>query len=93
MRDLDYKSRHDNLRAYALKEIEHETLEQTYETLQQMIRDVLELEVINIERAYRVGNKSNERNTTPRTIIAKFSSYKDKQTVLSVAKALKEKDI
>ena len=57
-----------------------------------MIRDVLELEGINIERAHRVGNKSNERNA-PRTILAKFSSYKDKHAILSVAKKLKEKDI
>ena len=50
-----------------------------------MIRDVLELEAINIERAHRVGNKSNERNA-PRTIVAKFSNYKDKQGMLSVQK-------
>ena len=48
-----------------------------------MIRDVLELEGINIEKAHRVANKSNERNA-PRTIVAK-----DKQAILSVAKKLK----
>ena len=42
-----------------------------------MIRDVLELEEINIERAHRVDNKSKKRNA-PRTIVAKFPSYKDK---------------
>ena len=57
-----------------------------------MIRDVLELEGINIERAHRVGNKSNEKNA-PRTIVAKFSSYKDKQAILSVANKLKGKNI
>ena len=46
-----------------------------------MIHDVLELEGINIKRAHRVCNKSNRRNA-PRTIVAKFSSYKDKQAVL-----------
>ena len=56
-----------------------------------MIRDVLELEGINIKRAHRVGNKSNEKNAA-RTIIAKFSSYKDKQAILSVVKKLKGKD-
>ena len=39
-----------------------------------------------------VDNKSNERNA-PRTIVAKFSSYKDKQAILSVTKKLKGKDI
>ena len=64
-----------------MKEIENKTWEQTEEILQQMIHDVLELEGINIERAHRVCNKSNRRNA-PRTIVAKFSSYKDKQAVL-----------
>ena len=64
----------------------------TEEILQQMLCNVLELEGINTERAHRVGNKSNERNA-PRTIVAKFFSYKDKQAILSVAKKLKGKDI
>ena len=38
-----------------------------------MIHDVLELEGINIEKAHRVGNKSNERNA-PRTIVANSPS-------------------
>ena len=41
-----------------------------------MIRNVLDLEGIDIE--YWVSNKNNEINT-PRTIVAKFCSYKDKQ--------------
>ena len=90
MRDLEDRSRRDNLRVDGLKEIDNETWEKTEEILQQMIRDVLELEGINIERAHRVGNKSNEKNA-PRTIVAKFSSYKDKQAILSVAKKMKRK--
>ena len=73
MRDLEDRSRRDNLRVDGLKEIDNETWEKTEEILQQMIRDVLELEGINIERAHMVGNKSNEKNA-PRTIVAKFSS-------------------
>ena len=92
MRDLEDRSRRSNLRVEGLKEIDNENWDQTEEILQQMIRDVLELEGINIERAHRVGNKSNERNA-PRTILAKFSSYKDKHAILSVAKKLKGKDI
>ena len=52
------------------------------------IRDVLEHERINVGRAHRVDNKGNERNA-PRTIVPKFSSYKDKQTILSVEKKKK----
>ena len=92
MRDLEDRSRRSNLRVDGLKEIGNGNWDQTEKILQQMIRDVLELEGINIERAHRVGNKSNERNA-PRTILAKFSSYKDKHAILSVAKKLKEKDI
>ena len=92
MRNLEDRSRRDNLRVDGLKEIENETWEQTEGILQQMIRDILELEGITMERAHRIGNKSNERNT-PRTIAAKFSSYKDTQTVLSIAKKIKGKKI
>ena len=75
MGDPEDRSRRDNLRLDGLKEIDNETWEQNEEILQQMIRNVLELEGINIERAHRVGNKSNERKA-PTTIVAKFSSYK-----------------
>ena len=75
MEDLEGRSRRDNLRVDGLKEIDNETWEQSEEILQQMIRNVLEFEGINIERAHRVGNKSNERKA-PRTIVAKFSNYK-----------------
>ena len=43
-----------------------------------MIRNVLDLEGIDIESVHRVSNKNNEINT-PRIIVAKFCSYKDKQ--------------
>ena len=92
MRDLEDRSRRNNLRVDGLKEIDNETWKQTEEILQQMLCNVLELEGINTDRAHRVGNKSNERNA-PRTIVAKFSSYKDKQAILSVANKLKGKNI
>ena len=40
MRDLEDRSRRDNLRVDVLKEIDNETWEKTEEVLQQMIRDV-----------------------------------------------------
>ena len=54
MRDVEDRSRRDKLRIDGLKEIDNETWEQTEVILQQMICDILELEGINIERAYRV---------------------------------------
>ena len=60
MRDLEDRSRRDNLRVDGLKEIDNETWEKTEEILQQMIRDVLELEGINIERAHRAVIKATK---------------------------------
>ena len=37
-----------------------------------MIQEKLEVEDVNIERAHSVGNTSN---TSPRTVVAKFSSF------------------
>ena len=55
-----------------------------------MIQEKLEIEDVNVERAHRVGNTNS---TLPRTIIAKFSSFKGKQIVLSAAKKLKGQNI
>ena len=54
MRDVEDRSRRDKLRIDGMNEIDNETWEQTEGILQQMICDILELEEINIERAYRV---------------------------------------
>ena len=55
-----------------------------------MVQEKLEIEDVNIERAHRVGNTSN---TLPRTVVAKFSSFKGKQLALSTAKKLKGQNI
>ena len=55
-----------------------------------MIQEKLEIEDVNIERAHRVDNTSN---TSPRTVVAKFSSFKGKQLVLSATKKLKGQNI
>ena len=73
MRDLEYRSRRDNLTVDGLKEIDDVIWEHTEEILQQMILDVLELDRINNERTHMVGNKSNERNA-PSTIRSKLFS-------------------
>ena len=58
MRDLEDRSRRDNLRLDGLKEIDNETWEQTEEILQKMIRDVSEL-----ERAHRDRKKCTKNNS------------------------------
>ena len=90
LRDIEDRSRRDNLRIDGLQEVENETWEQTEKILKSMIQEKLEIEDVNIERAHRVGNTSN---TSPRTVVAKFSSFKGKQLVLSAAKKLKGQNI
>ena len=86
LRDMEDRSRRDDLRIDGLKEVENETWQQTEQILKSMIQEKLEIEDVNIERAHRVGNTNN---ASPRTIIGKFSSFKEKQIVLSAAKKLK----
>ena len=90
LRDIEDRSRRDNLRIDGLQEVENETWEQTEKILKGMIQEKLEIQDINIERAHRVGSTSN---TSPRTVVAKFSSFKGKQLVLSAAKKLKGQNI
>ena len=90
LRDIDDRSRRDNLRIDGLQDVENKTWEQTQKILNSMIQEELEIEDINIERAHRVGNTSN---TSPRTVVAKFSNFKGKQLVLSAAKKLKGQNI
>ena len=87
LRDMEDRSRRDNLRIDGLKEVENETWEQTEQILKSMIQEKLEIEDANIERAHRVGNTNS---TLPRTVIAKFSIFKGKQIVLSAAKKFKD---
>ena len=86
LRDIEDRCRRDNLRIDDLQEVENETWEQTEKILKGMIQEKLEIQDVNIERAYRVGSTSN---TSPRKVVAKFCSFKGKQLVLSAAKKLK----
>ena len=82
---MEDRSRRDNLRVDHLKEVENGTWQQTKHDSRK-----LEMEDVNIEKAYRVGNTNS---TLPRTIIVKFPSFKGKQIVLSAAKKLKGQNI
>ena len=90
LRDIEDRSRRENLRIDGLQEVENETWKQTEKILKSMTQEELEIEDVNIERAHRVGNTST---TSPRTVVAKFSSFKGKQLVLSAAKKLKGQNI
>ena len=86
LRDLEDRSRRDNLRIDGIAEVENEMWEQTEEILQSLFKEKLQLENISVERAHRVGNK--EKNNK-RTIIVKLASFKGKLKIISEARKLK----
>ena len=90
LRDLEDRSRRDNLRIDGIAEVENETWEQTEEILQNLFKEKLQLENISVERAHRVGNK--EKNNK-RTIVVKLASFKDKLKIISEARKLKGTNI
>ena len=90
LRDLEDRSRRDNLRIDGIAELENETWEQTEEILHNLFKEKLELENISVERAHRVGNKGK---TDKRTIVLKLASFKDKLKIISEARKLKGTNI
>ena len=90
LRDLEDKSRRDNLRIDGIAELENETWEQTEEILHNLFKEKLELENISVERAHRVGNKGKNDK---RTIVLKLASFKDKLKIISEARKLKGTNI
>ena len=55
-----------------------------------MLKEQLDIENVEIERAHRAGRK---RRNKPRTIVCKLLLFKDKQDILRKAKLLKETNI
>ena len=90
LRDLEDRSRRDNLRIDGIAELENETWEQTEEILHNLLKEKLELENISVERAHRVGNKGKDDK---RTIVLKLASFKDKLKIISEARKLKGTNI
>ena len=90
LRDLEDRSRRDNVRIDGIAELENETWEQTEEILHNLFKEKLELENISVERAHRVGNKGKNNK---RTIVLKLASFKDKLKIISEARKLKGTNI
>ncbi|MEW8107368.1 MAG: hypothetical protein AB2801_20365, partial [Candidatus Thiodiazotropha endolucinida] len=76
---LEAQSRRDNLKFYGIEEDPKETWEQTETKLRTYLSDELQIDEssIKIERAHRLSSKAS-----PRPIIAKFSFFKDKESIL-----------
>ena len=60
-------------------EYKNETWADTEDILKDILREQLGMNNIKIERAYRIGTNTQ---STCRTIIAKFTSYKTKEGIL-----------
>lgn len=76
---LENQSRRNNLLFYGLPTVSGETWDECEAKVMHVINSMLGISKVSIERAHRVGT----------AIIAKFSSYKDRELVLSKCKQLK----
>ena len=67
----------------------------TEHKIKQVLTDHLDIktEDFSIERAHRVGKVKSQADYKPRTVIAKFLSYKTREQVLNKKKLLKGKNI
>ena len=87
--DLENRSRRCNLCFDGVTEDTNESWSTTEKKIQDIITTKLNIQMdeFTIERAHRVGR----RNATgkPRTIVAKFNSYKVKESILKSKKGLK----
>ena len=79
LRDLEDRSRRDNLRFDEVRDFENESWNDTEEVLKDLLFEHVCLRNIKIERAQRTGERKED---TSRTIVAKFSSYKTKELIL-----------
>lgn len=86
----DYSSR-KNVRISGIEECDgSETWEQTATSITSMLQDKMQLPGLVLERAHRVGPS---RDAKPRTIVARFSRYCDRESVMRNASKLKGTNI
>ena len=74
LRNLEDRSRRDNLRFSGIEEYQQEAWDDKAQVLKDFLDEHLGLRSIRIERAHRVGPKV-DNSETPRTILVKFSSF------------------
>ena len=69
-----------------MKEHNKESWEECERRVHSMLKERLDIENVEIERAHRAGRKNRSK---PRTIVCKLLRFKDKQNILRKAKLLK----
>ena len=84
IRDLEDRSRRDNLRFDGVREYENESWN---EVLKDFLFENLGLQNIKIERAHRTGERKEDMS---RTSVTKFSSYKTKKLILKSSRNLND---
>ena len=86
--DLEDRSRRNNLRILGIKKDPRESWEECENKIYDLLEEKLEMgkSNITIERAHRVGEKSNDKEMA---IVVQFLFYKDKINILRNCKKLK----
>ena len=86
LRDHEHRSRRDNLRFNGVREYENESQNDTEEILKDFLFEYLVYETLKQKVHIEPERKKED---TSRTIVAKFSSYQTKETILKNARKLK----
>ena len=101
-RTIDYienQSRRNNVRIDGVPEEANETWGKTEEMVKQQMTKTfsipqIEVDQIKIERAHRTGaSKAKDGKNKPRTIMVKFTSFKDRELLLQKACQVKPRGI
>ena len=92
---LENQSRRNNLRVDGVKKKPGETWEDTEAALRQIIQRELKLpaeqvDTLKIERAHRTGATTAQRD---RTIVVKFSSFKERDAIIREARTVKPRGV
>ena len=89
LRVMEDRSRRTNLRIDGVKEMEKESWSDCEKKVKDILKNKLNLENVEIERAHRMGKRKQDQ-THPRSIIFKLASWKTKEEILSKRKSLKD---
>ena len=91
LREIEDRSRRNNLRIDGMKENAYESWEDCERKVKQLFGETLQVKDVMIERAHRSGKVA--KGEKPRTIVLKLLNYKDKEKILKQAKKLKGTDV
>ena len=95
LRDLQDRSRRNNLRFDGITESVDETWEISEKKVKELIKEKLKInEDVQIERAHRTrATRHQQEKNKPQTIVIKLLNYKDKVEILKNANKLKDKGL